>query len=66
MKIKSGSVTILTGFIFMNSCVAYAPPIPLAPFPTVAPYGSYYYGVSPVMPIPIFGGGWGYGRYRHH
>lgn len=34
--------------------------------PPVAPYGGYAYGVSPVVRVPFFGGGWGHGRYGHH
>lgn len=34
--------------------------------PPPIPYGGYPYYAAPVISIPIFGGGWGYGGYAHH
>lgn len=76
MNIKLKSVTVICGLIFMTGCIAYGPP-PYSPYygspmsspyvmqPQVAPYGGYGYGVSPVVPVPVFGfGGWGFRGFR--
>ena len=65
----------IIGLIFMSGCVGYVSPYPQysEPYGYGAPpaYGGYYnYGVYPVVPVPVFRGGWwghgGYGHYRHH
>lgn len=73
MNIKISTIAVVISLTFLSGCVAYAP----APYGPVAPYGGYYggygggygYGVAPVLPVPVFGWGWGgrgYGGFRHH
>jgi len=56
--IAIGSIFI-SSVVMMTGCVAYTP----VPY---AGYGGYGRGVAPVMPAPMFGGGWGHRGYGHH
>ena len=56
MKIKIAVVIVFS--LLFGGCAVYAP-APYAGY-GYAPYGGYY-GVAPVVPVPVFGfGGWGY------
>lgn len=66
MKINIRTIAVMMALSLMSGCVAYPAysPYSAAYGPGVAPYGGYGYGLAPVVPVPMFGGGWGYGGHR--
>lgn len=62
MSTKVRTVAVVVSLSLLSGCVAYVP----YPEYSAAPYGGYGYRAAPVMPIPMFYGGWGYRGYGHH
>ncbi|MCQ8117936.1 hypothetical protein [Methylomonas rosea] len=74
MNIRIRLALIFLSLTMLSGCVAYAPYADSYPA-TYTPYGygsyGYSYGYSaPVVPVPMYRGGWGYGGHRgyggHH
>jgi len=71
MNMSTRTILTVTCLLSISGCVAYAPPpmaapygMAPAPYGMAAPYGGYGYGVAPIVPVPVFGGGWWRGGFR--